>query len=53
MHWAVTIVAGAVIITGVLLFLQIDSPFLGSYQQHGGEHPGLGVPASRISQLWR
>jgi formate dehydrogenase subunit gamma len=27
MHWAVTVVVLAVIITGVLLFLQIDSPF--------------------------
>ena len=27
MHWAVTIVAGTVIVTGVLLFMQIDTPF--------------------------
>lgn len=27
MHWAVTVVVLAVIVTGVLLFLQIDSPF--------------------------
>ncbi|MFT6092671.1 MAG: formate dehydrogenase gamma subunit [Pseudohongiellaceae bacterium] len=27
MHWAVTVVVFAVIITGVLMFLQIDSPF--------------------------
>jgi len=27
MHWAVTVVALAVIVTGVLMFMQIDSPF--------------------------
>lgn len=27
MHWAVTVVALAVIITGVLMFMQIDTPF--------------------------
>ena len=27
MHWAVTVVAGAVIVTGGMMFMQIDSPF--------------------------
>ena len=27
MHWAVTVVVLAVIVTGMLMFLQIDSPF--------------------------